>query len=291
MKIEILQPVGYCSGVSNAILKAIKVKKDNPNKPVYILGSLVHNSHVIDSLESIGIINLVDNSISMEDKINSLEPGGIVIFTAHGHDEKLNELASKKGLTILDCICPKVKSNMNQIKEKLESNFNIIFVGIEKHPETTACLSISDNIHLFDVKSGNFNAFSDDKLVFVTNQTTLNFKELEYIFNKIKNIYPNAVFNNEICPATRLRQENILKIEDDVDVVFVVGDKNSSNTKRLFEISSSGNKKASTYLISSESDLIANMLQGKKHAVITSGTSTPLEVINSIYKTIENLTK
>ena len=234
---------------------------------------------------------MVDNSISMEDKINSLEPGGIVIFTAHGHDEKLNELASKKGLTILDCICPKVKSNMNQIKEKLESNFNIIFVGIEKHPETTACLSISDNIHLFDVKSGNFNAFSDDKLVFVTNQTTLNFKELEYIFNKIKNIYPNAVFNNEICPATRLRQENILKIEDDVDVVFVVGDKNSSNTKRLFEISSSGNKKASTYLISSESDLIANMLQGKKHAVITSGTSTPLEVINSIYKTIENLTK
>ena len=87
MKIEILQPVGYCSGVSNAILKAIKAKKDNLNKPVYILGSLVHNSHVIDSLESIGIINLVDNSISMEEKINSLEPGGIAVFTAHGPND------------------------------------------------------------------------------------------------------------------------------------------------------------------------------------------------------------
>ena len=291
MKIEILQPIGYCSGVSNAILKAIKAKKDNPNKPVYILGSLVHNSHVIDSLESIGITNLVDNSVSMEDKINSLEPGGIVVFTAHGHDEKLDELANKKGLTILDCICPKVKANMNQIKEKLESGFNVIFVGIEKHPETAACLSISDDIHLFDAKTEKFSDFNNKKPVFVTNQTTLNFKELEYIFNKIKNIYPNAVFNNEICPATRLRQENILKIEDDVDVVFVVGDKNSSNTKRLFEISSTGNKKASTYLISSESDLTIDMLQGKKHAVITSGTSTPLEVINSVYKTIENLTK
>lgn len=291
MKIEILRPVGYCSGVSNAIAKAIKIKKENPNKPVYILGSLVHNSHVIDSLESIGIINMVNNSTSIEEKINSLEPGGIVVFTAHGHDENADEIAKKKGLTVLDCICPKVKANMNQIKEKINSNFNVIFVGIENHPETAACLSLSDNIRLFDAKTENFIPFDNEKSVFVTNQTTLNFKELENIFNKIKNIYPNAVFNNEICPATRLRQENILKIDEDVDLVFVVGDKNSSNTKRLYEISLNSNKKASTYLISSESDLTMNMLQGKKHVVITSGTSTPLEVINSVYQTIEKLSK
>lgn len=291
MKIEILRPVGYCSGVSNAIAKAIKIKKENPNKPVYILGSLVHNSHVIDSLESIGIINMVDNSTSLEEKINSLEPGGIVVFTAHGHDEKADEIAKKKGLTVVDCICPKVKANMNQIKEKINSNFNVIFVGIENHPETVACLSLSDNIRLFDAKTEKFIPFDNEKSVFVTNQTTLNFKELENIFNKIKNIYPNAVFNNEICPATRLRQENILKIDEDVDLVFVVGDKNSSNTKRLYEISLNSNKKASTYLISSESDLTMDMLQNKKHAVITSGTSTPLEVINSVYQTIEKLSK
>ena len=291
MKIEILQPVGYCSGVSNAISKAIKIRKENPDKPVYILGSLVHNSHVIDSLESIGIVNMVDNFASLEDKINSIQPGGIVVFTAHGHDEKVDDIAKKKGLTVFDCICPKVKANMNQIKEKINAGYNVIFVGIENHPETTACLSISENIHLFDAKTEKFTNFESEMPVFITKQTTLNFKELEYIFNKIKNIYPNALFNNEICPATRLRQENILKINEDVDAIFVVGDKNSSNTKRLFEISLNANKKASTYLISSESDLTLDMLHGKKHAVITSGTSTPLEVINSVYKTIEKLSK
>ena len=100
MKIEIIQPVGYCSGVSNAISKAIAIKKSNPNKPIYILGSLVHNSHVIDSLESIGIVNLTDQSTSLEEKIKALEKGSIIVFTAHGHDEKVDEIAKQKEMII-----------------------------------------------------------------------------------------------------------------------------------------------------------------------------------------------
>ena len=290
MKIEILQPVGYCSGVNNAILKAIKIKQDYPNKPVYILGSLVHNSHVIDSLESIGIINLTDNT-SLEEKIKSLENGSIIVFTAHGHDEKVDEIAKNKNMIIFDCVCPKVKANMNQIKEKIALNYNVIFVGIENHPETTACLSLSNNIHLYDAKTNTFKKFDVEKCVFVTNQTTLNFKELDDIFNNIKEMYPNAEFNNEICPATRIRQESILKINEHVDTVVVVGDKNSSNTKRLYEISSLGNKKASTYLVSSEDDINSEMFKNKNHIVITSGTSTPHEVINSVYEKISKIIK
>lgn len=290
MKIEILQPIGYCSGVNNAILKAIKIKKEHNDKIVYILGSLVHNSHVIDSLESIGIKNLIDNT-SLEEKINSLDDGSIVVFTAHSHDEKADEIAKKKNMIIYDCVCPKVKANMNQIKEKIALGYKVIFVGIENHPETTACLSISKDIHLYDAKTNTFNKFKSEKKVFVTNQTTLNFKELEDIFNYIKDIYPDAEFNNEICPATRIRQENILKIDNDVDVVIVVGDKNSSNTKRLYEISSLGNKKASTYLVSSEDDINSEMFINKNHIVITSGTSTPHEVINSVYEKINKITK
>lgn len=291
MKIEIIQPIGYCSGVSNAISKAISLKKANPDKPIFILGSLVHNSHVIDSLESIGIKNIIDSSISLEEKINSLEDESIIVFTAHGHDEKVDELAKKKKMQILDCVCPKVKANMMQIKENISLNNDVIFIGIKNHPETSACLSLSPKIHLFDAKTNIFDDFIPNGDVFVTNQTTLNFKELETIFSNIKAKYPNAIFNNEICPATRIRQENILKIEADVDAVFVVGDKNSSNTKRLYEISLSNNKKASTYLVSSESDLNLDMIANKQHVVITSGTSTPLEVIDSIYKKIELLSK
>lgn len=290
MKIEIIQPIGYCSGVSNAISKAISIKKENPNKPVFILGSLVHNSHVIDFLESIGIKNLTDSKSTLEDKINSLDEGSIIVFTAHGHDEKVDDLAKKKNMIIYDCICPKVKSNIEKIKEKM-CNYNIVFVGIKNHPETIASLSISNKIRLYDTKTDSFVPFENNLPVFVTNQTTLNFKDLDAIFNRIKEIYPNAIFNNEICPATRIRQENITKISDNVDTVFVVGDKNSSNTKRLQEISILSNKKASTYLVSSESDLTVDMLARKQHVVITSGTSTPLEIINSIRDKIEKITK
>ena len=85
--------------------------------------------------------------------------------------------------------------------------------------------------------------------------------------------------------------ETILKISDDVDAIFVVGDKTSSNTKRLFEISLNNNKKASTYLVSSESDLTSEMLNNKHYVVLTSGTSTPPEVINSVKNRIEELSK
>lgn len=291
MKIEIIQPIGYCSGVNNAINKAISIKKENADKPIFILGSLVHNSHVIDSLESIGIRNLTDKDTSLEEKITSLPNGSIIVFTAHGHDEKVDVLAKEKGMTIYDCICPKVRTNMNQIKEKINEGYDVIFVGIENHPETVASLSISDKIHFFNAKTWNFEIFSSANQVFVTNQTTLNFKELDSIFNRIKKFYPKAIFNNEICPATRIRQENILNISEDVDAIFVVGDKNSSNTKRLFEISLRNNKKASTYLVSSESDLSVEMLANKQHIVITSGTSVPMETINSIQNKIEELTK
>lgn len=291
MKIEIIEPIGYCSGVSNAIARAIKAKKECTDKPVYILGSLVHNSHVIDSLESIGIKSLVDSSVSLEEKINSLEDGSVVIFTAHGHNKSADEIANKKRMKIIDCICPKVKSNMTQIEKNIAYGKDVIFVGIKNHPETVASLSLSEKIHLFDAKTGEFDNFISQNEIFVTNQTTLNYMELENIFNKIKDKYPNAIFNNEICPSTRIRQENILKISNDVDAIFVVGDKNSSNTKRLYELSIENNKKASTYLVSSESDLSNKMIDGKNHIVITSGTSAPIEIIDSIRKKIELLTK
>lgn len=291
MKIEILQPSGYCSGVSNAISKALQIKEENPEKSVYILGGLVHNSHVIKMLKNAGLLNLDDGDLSLEKKIQSLPNDSIVVFSAHGHDEKLDKIAKEKNMTYFDCVCPKVQASMNQIKQKINEGYAVIYIGIHNHPETIASMSISSKIQFYDAKHDFFSKIATDKPVFVTNQTTLNFKELGTIFEKIKKIYPNAIFNDEICPATRIRQENILNISDDADCVFVVGDKSSSNTKRLYEISKKFNKKASTYLISSESDLSIEMLVNKQHIVITSGTSTPREVIDSVYSRIEELSK
>jgi len=287
MEIEILEPIGYCSGVNNAINQAIKAKKENPNTNVIILGHLVHNNHVIKYLESLGIINKVNNNES----IDSLNSNDLVIFTAHGHDKKIDDIIASRGVKMVDCVCPKVKANMNLIEKKIHDGFEVIFIGIFNHPETNACLSISEKVHLFDIKSGMNVKLDSSKKVFITNQTTLNFKELDETFSLLKKIYSNAEFNNEICAATRIRQENIINISDSADCVFVVGDKNSSNTKRLFEISTTHNKKASTYLVTSESEISKDMIANKKHVVVTSGTSAPRSIIDSIVNKIKELSK
>lgn len=285
MEIEILQPIGFCSGVNNAISKVVEIKKNHPGKRIVVLGDLVHNAHVIEFLSSLGIINFVNNN----DEVNKLNQTDIVVFTAHGHNSKTEELLKEKGIVFFDCICPKVAKNMQIIKDKINEGYEVIFVGYEKHPETVSTLSISNKIHLFDMKKGLNIKLNSNQKIFITNQTTLNIVELSKTFEHLKNEYKNAEISDEVCSATRIRQENLLKISDEADCIIVVGDKNSSNTSRLFEIGK--NKKASTYLVSSESELTYDMVLNKEHIVVTSGTSAPNDVIDCVVAKIKKISK
>ena len=291
MKISILNPIGYCSGVKNAVFIAEKARKENPNKEIYVLGKLVHNEFIIEHLNALKIHTLYDKNVPQEKLLNDIPNESIVIFTAHGHKKDLDEIAKQKNLKIYDAVCPKVKFNMNNINKYVKDNHQIIFIGIKNHPETTACLSISNNVFLYDINEIFDYGQITDKTPYVTNQTTLNYLELDKIHNEILSHYPNAIIANEICKATRERQEKISNLDDDVDVVFIIGDKDSSNTNRLFEISSKKNKNATTYLISSKNDLTIEMLKNKKHLVVASGASAPDETIQSVLNTITELTK
>ena len=141
---------------------------------------------------------------------------------------------------------------------------------------------------MYDIKKDfDFKQISDNSPL-VVNQTTLNFLDLKKIHENIVESIPNARITNEICAATRTRQQAIIDLPNDVDLIVVVGDKKSSNSNRLLEIARESHPNASSILVSDVSEFDTNILVNKNHVAISSGASTPLESINAIYDLINN---
>ena len=280
MKVEILKPKGYCAGVNAAINLAKKVREDNPDQDVFVLGMLVHNNFVVNELEKLGIHSVKD--------INEVPDGAILIFSAHGHKIEYDEIAKAKNLIIYDSVCPKVLHNINLIKENLKQGHQIIYIGQENHPEAEACLSLSKKVILYTKNILENHQCIFDKSPLVINQTTLNILDIKAIHDSILECIPNARIANEIYGTTRLRQEAIKNLSDDVDLIIVVGDINSSNTRRLFEIAQQCHPEKESVMISSVDQLDKSILQNKNHIVISSGASTPEHIIDEVYELISN---
>ena len=285
MKVALIKPQGFCSGVTRAVKLALKAKEDYPNKNIYILGMLAHNQTLIDDLNEKGFKTLEGND---EENISKLNKGDVLIFTAHGHDAKLDELAESKGLITYDATCFKVQDNLNKIKREIENNHQVIYIGQNGHKEANAALSVSNNVSLYDTKLLINYQFITDKSPFVINQTTLNFYELSKYHEDILKHFPEARIENEICNATRLRQEAILKIEEDTDLIVIVGHSKSSNSNKLFEIAKKHYKNALVVMVNNLEELKAIDVKGKKKAALGSGASTPQYVVDEIYNYLIN---
>ncbi len=286
MKVSLIKPQGFCSGVTKAISIARKAKEENPNKRVYILGMLAHNKTLIDDLTKDGFITLNDEN--EEETIKSLKAGDVLVFTAHGHDSKLEELAKKQGLIVYDATCFKVKSNLDKIRNEIKAGHQVIYIGQNGHKEANAALSISENVSLYDTQLLiNYYLITDEK-PYVINQTTLNFYELSTYHKDILEHIPGARIEDEICAATRLRQEAITKIDSDTDLIVVVGSTKSSNSNKLFDIAKSRYPKATTCMVSDLNELTNLDISSKKKAAVVSGASTPQYVVDEIYNYLFN---
>ena len=274
--ITMLKPIGHCFGVLKAIEIAIATKEKYKDKNVYVFGLLVHNEEVVKSLENEGIKTIEMNEENALDLLNKFNKNDVVIFTAHGHPEAYENILKNNGVTYVDATCKKVKDCFNVIKDAEE----VIYIGKSHHPETVAALTMNKNTHLYDITSGlNFNELKGNHPL-VINQTTLSFLELENIHQDIKNRLPHAIFYDEICDATLLRQRAIEKIGDDIDTIIIVGSKRSSNTMKLYDIAKSKHADKQIILVNNVEEL--KQYQLGKNIALASGTSTSIETINSI---------
>lgn len=281
MKITIAKNYGFCFGVSKALQIAKSVALDNPNENIFMLNKIVHNQAVVEELKSLGIITL-DDSRSLEEKINAIEKG-IIIFSAHGHDKTLDAIAINKGLKIVDATCQRVKQNENSIIKAINENRTVVYIGIKNHPETNACLSLNKNIIFLDFFNPDYSLIKKDDVISVHNQTTLIQSELNLIYENINKISSNIEIKNDICFATSLRQNSLDEVTDE-DVIFIIGDKISSNSTRLFEVSKKKYPNLPVFQISNIEEIKKIDLSKYKKGFISAGTSTPNSIIEPIIK-------
>lgn len=284
MKIDIIQPSGYCFGVMNAINEAIKIKENYPFNNVYVLGELVHNEDVISFLNNHDIHTLVINN-NEEEILKNLNTNDILIFSAHGHNEKLDELLKNKKITFFDTTCKNVRKNLDLIKENIDKG--IIYIGKENHAETKAAISISNKVILYDLDKGLDFSKITFKEPIIINQTTLSYLELNNIHKEILENIPKANIIDEICPVTRIRQENIINLKKDYDLLIIIGSKTSSNTNKLYELALKYHQNKKVLMIGSKKDLFNFDLSNYQHVAIFSGTSTPNEIINEVKQYLE----
>ena len=279
MEVFLSKNIGYCFGVNKAIDLIFHVKNSFPNNQIYLFGQIIHNSFFINELEKNNIKVVDFNSNNAISILENFKKDDIVIFSAHGHDEKYDEILNKKSVKFFDATCPIVNHNLKIIKN---SKKPIIFIGKKGHPETEASLSFSENIFLYDI-NGSFDYSlikSEDPLVL--NQTTLSILELTNIISDIKNHYKNAKIVDEVCMQTRLRQVDVIDTDDSFDLLVIIGDKKSSNSKKLYEVAKEKHPKKCVLFIENYKDLLNYQLTSCKKAKIFSGTSTPMILIDEV---------
>ena len=282
MKVLKLTPYGYCKGVYDAINTVLSIKEKYPSTPIYCIGQIVHNQYINEKIAQCGIKIIEKDKLEALKEINS----GVVIFSAHGTSKEILNKARDNGLIVIDTVCPFVKKGMDIIDSYLKENYEIIYIGKKNHPEAIASTSISNKIHLVetleDLKQLKINT---DK-IFLTNQTTISVNDLKQFYEFAKEKYPNLILSDEICSATRIRQENILKLKN-VDGLIIVGDQKSNNTKNLLKIANE--KKLDAILIENINQLEPLWLKNKETIAVTSGTSTPLELVNEVIDYLKNI--
>ena len=271
LKIYLASPRGFCAGVDRAI-EIVKKSIDKFGSPVYVRHEIVHNKHVVESLKKIGAI-FVEEISEIKDKSRP------VIFSAHGVPKKVPKEAEELNMKYVDATCPLVSKVHREAENMYKSGYHIILIGHKGHPEVIGTMGqIPENgITLVetieDVKKIIFK--KDEKLAFIT-QTTLSVDDTKEIIECLKKRFPKIgePKKEDICYATTNRQAAVKKIAKLCDMFFVIGSRNSSNSKRLVEVASKAGCNESE-LIHSESEIPLDKIGKCKTIGISSGASAP----------------
>lgn len=282
MNVFVARPHGYCSGVIRAINLAKEVRSRHRDCPVFVLGSIVHNEDVIQELEDLGITTVRDIQKRPAQLLEELPNRSVVIFTAHGHEVSLDDIAKRKEMIVYDATCPMVTTNHRIILNELKNGHQVIYIGKKNHPEANAAASLGDDVFLIEDEKDFLLLKIADKSPLVINQTTLSQIELANIHDLIMHKMPAARIADEICNATRMRQKAVLDLDVNTELVYIIGGDNSSNTASLAEMARKRLPHARVIRILNEREIDEKELDGINTVAVVSGASTPLETTNRV---------
>ena len=283
MNVLRITPRGFCHGVVDAIRLANEAGAQHQG-PVYMLGYLVHNAHVVNELAENGV-QLVD----FDDRMAGLEriQHGTVILTAHGVSPAVKQRAIDKGLTVIDATCSDVYITHDLIIDLVSRGYEIIYVGKRGHPEPDGAIGEAPgHVHLVSTVEDVARLDLQNDRLAVTTQTTLSIWDTQDVIDAVVARYPHVEVHNDICLATQDRQEAAVQAADVCDLVVVVGSDRSSNSHRLVEVVQNV-KQTPAYLVDSADDVDLSWFKPGMRVGVTAGASTPARVTRQVIELIE----
>lgn len=287
--IKIVSPFGYCSGVNMAIDEAKRIKSKYSDRNVVMLGRLVHNNDALRELESFGVKTIYEDGKTYEELLPLVKDDDIVILTAHGHTKEVEETLKNRKITYFDTTCPFVKMAHKQIIDAIMEGHEVIYIGKKNHPEAISCLSLSDKVYLYDIRFGLDLDLIKDPKPYIYSQTTFSSLDVASIIKKIKDLIPGAVEGKTICHSSTTRQEALLSLDEDTDLIYILGSDYSNNSRVLFDLAQERYENADVYLIENEDFVTKEQVLGKKKIAIATGASTPKEIAIKVQDKIEDL--
>ena len=283
MEIIVGKTAGFCYGVKRAVDGATELAKNDTN--IYCLGELVHNKEVIKELTEQGM-KIINN-------IN--EAKGTTIIRAHGVKKAIYDIAKEKNIKLEDFTCPNVAKIHEIAQEYADNNYYIFLFGSKEHPENIGTISFCGKDYSIINKSEDIEKAieklkkSNKKDLLIISQTTYSLEDfnkfIKIIEEQLKENY-NMTIKNTICRATELRQKETEEISKQVDLMIIIGGKNSSNTQKLFNIAREYCKNAIS--IESVKELKIENIQEYKKIGIMAGASTPQKSIDEILNALNN---
>jgi len=271
MQIKLAKSAGFCFGVKRALDIALKTSRSKSK--VYMLGDIVHNEDVVKRIENAGIKKL---------KRLKRTKNGILLIRAHGASVSIFKKALSLGYKIIDATCPMVKEIHKIAKEMEKRNYKIIVIGDRNHDEVRGIIGqlkkkaiVIDNLTKIPI-----NKIKGIQKACILVQSTQNLDKTLRTVDILKRYIPDIAFFNTICKPTRTKQEEIKAMPLENDSMIIIGSKNSANTKRLYEISHSLNRK--TWWVNSKKDIKPSWFENNRSIGVTAGASTPQDIIEDI---------
>lgn len=284
--IKLAKHAGFCYGVKRAVETTKRLKSENNDKQIWVLGELIHNSHVINELSNLGI-HTVDELPS--------NGCGICVIRSHGASPAVFEDIKNKGYEIVDLTCPDVKKVQQKAIQLIQDGYTLVIVGKPEHPEVAAIRAnaeiYGDNIIVApDVESlsGYEQEIKSKKKIGVVVQTTQRIENLKKIVDYLTGISKELLIFNTICASTSLRQNEARNLAQESDLMIVVGSRKSANTTHLAEILTGITP---TIHIETAKELSQHgaLLDRAQNIGITAGASTPQKIIDEVIFELEKL--
>lgn len=285
LNILLASPRGFCAGVDRAI-SIVERALELFSPPIYVRHEVVHNRYVVEDLKQRGAIFV--------DELDQVPDNSIVIFSAHGVSQAVRNEAKRRGLKVFDATCPLVTKVHLQVTRASRKGIECILIGHAGHPEVEGTMGQYDNpeggVYLIESPADvdALQVKEPDNLCFVT-QTTLSVDDTLDIIAALQKRFPSieGPRKDDICYATQNRQDAVRKMAQDVDLLIVVGSKNSSNSNRLRELALKSGTQA--YLVDNADDVEREWFDGVSKVAVTAGASAPEVLVQQVVEAIAKL--